>query len=58
MSGLDIVEKMRAEHNVLLVPGEHFGMPNYLRFGYGDDLTSFREALAETERGLKGIFTD
>ena len=58
MSGLDTVEKMRAEHNVLLVPGEHFGMQNYLRFGYGDDLTRFREALAETERGLKGIFTD
>lgn len=54
----EIVEKLRAEHSVLLVPGEHFGMPSYLRFGYGDELQRFQEALAETERGLKRIFTD
>jgi aspartate/methionine/tyrosine aminotransferase len=58
VSALQIVEKMRAEHGVLLVPGEHFGMPNYLRFGYGDELQHFQEALGETERGLKRIFTD
>lgn len=54
----EIVEKLRAEHSVLLVPGEHFGMPSYLRFGYGDELQHFQEALAETERGLKRMFTD
>jgi len=58
VGALQIVEKMRAEHSVLLVPGEHFGMSNYLRFGYGDELQHFQEALAETERGLKRIFTD
>jgi aspartate/methionine/tyrosine aminotransferase len=57
MSGLDIVEKMRAEHSVLLVPGEHFGMPGYLRFGYGEGLQHLQEALAETERGLKRLFS-
>jgi aspartate/methionine/tyrosine aminotransferase len=58
VGALQIVEKMRAEHSVLLVPGEHFGMPNYLRFGYGDELQHFQEALGEMERGLKRIFTD
>ena len=58
VGALDIVEKMRAEHSVLLVPGEHFGMPNYLRFGYGEELQHFQEALRETERGLKRIFGD
>jgi aspartate/methionine/tyrosine aminotransferase len=58
VGALDIVEKLRAEHSVLLVPGEHFGMPNYLRFGYGEELQHFQEALGETERGLKRIFTD
>ena len=57
-SALDIVEKLRAEHGVLLVPGEHFGMPGYLRFGYGNELQHFQEALAEAERGFKRIFTD
>lgn len=57
VSALDIVEKMRAEHSVLLVPGEHFGTPGYLRFGYGEGLQHLQEALAETERGLKRIFS-
>jgi DNA-binding transcriptional MocR family regulator len=58
VGALQVVEKMRAEHSVLLVPGEHFGMPNYLRFGYGDELQHFQEALGEMERGLKRIFSD
>lgn len=58
VSALKVVEKLQAEHRVLLVPGEHFGMPGYLRFGYGNELGHFQEALAETERGLKRIFTD
>src|SRR5881397_2358842 len=58
VSALDLVERMRAEHSVLLVPGEHFGLPNHIRFGYGEELHHFQEALAETERGLKRVFAD
>jgi len=58
LGALDIVEKLRAEHSVLLVPGEHFGVPGHLRFGYGDELQHLQEALAETERGLKRMFAD
>ncbi len=58
LSALDIVEKLRAEYSVLLVPGEHFGVPGHLRFGYGGELQHFQEALAETERGLKRMFAD
>ncbi len=58
VSALDLVERMRAEHSVLLVPGEHFGLPNHIRLGFGEELHHFREALAETERGLKRAFTD
>ncbi len=56
--GPEIVEKIRAQHGVLLVPGDHFGMPGFLRFGYGDDLKHLQEALAETERGLRRLFAD
>ena len=56
--GPEIAEKVRAQHSVLLVPGEHFGMPSFLRFGFGDDLKHFQEALVETERGLRRLFTD
>ena len=33
-------------------------MPNYLRFGYGEELQYLQEAPAETERGLTRIFSD
>ena len=58
VGALDVVEKIRAQHSVLLVPGEHFGSPNYIRFGYGNELSELQAALAETELGLKRIFTD
>ncbi|MGH7672354.1 MAG: aminotransferase class I/II-fold pyridoxal phosphate-dependent enzyme [Gemmatimonadales bacterium] len=54
----EIVEKLRAQHGVLLVPGDHFGMPGFLRFGFGGELQHFQEALAETERGLRRLFAD
>jgi aspartate/methionine/tyrosine aminotransferase len=58
LSALDLVEKVRAEHGVLLVPGDHFGLPQHIRFGFGEELQHFQEALAETERALKRAFTD
>jgi aspartate/methionine/tyrosine aminotransferase len=54
----EVVEKLRAQHSVLLCPGDHFGMPGYLRFGFGGELQHFQEALAETERGLRRLFSD
>lgn len=58
ISALDLVERMRAEQSVLLVPGDHFGLPNHLRLGFGEELHHFQEALVETERGLKRAFAD
>ena len=43
---------------VELVPGDHFGLPQHIRFGFGEELHHFEAALAETERGLKRVFTD
>ncbi len=54
----EIVEKVRAQHSVLLVPGDQFGMPSFIRFGFGGELQHFQEALAETERALRRLFTD
>jgi aspartate/methionine/tyrosine aminotransferase len=54
----EVVEKLRAQHSVLLCPGDHFGTPGFLRFGFGGDLQQFQEALAETERGFRRLFSD
>jgi len=58
IDGLTLVEQLRAQHSVLLVPGEHFGLTHHLRFGFGEAPEQFREALAATERGLKQVFSD
>ena len=49
---------MRVGQSVLLVPGEHFGMPGFLRFGFGNELAELREALAATATGLRRAFGD
>jgi aspartate/methionine/tyrosine aminotransferase len=58
VSALELVEKIRAERSVLLVPGDHFGMPQHIRFGFGNELSDLQAGLAETERGLKRVFVD
>jgi aspartate/methionine/tyrosine aminotransferase len=49
---------VRAGQSVLLVPGEHFGMPGYLRFGFGNESAELREALAGAASGLRHAFGD
>ncbi|HEY6110673.1 MAG TPA: aminotransferase class I/II-fold pyridoxal phosphate-dependent enzyme, partial [Gemmatimonadales bacterium] len=58
VKGEDLVERVRAGQSVLLVPGEHFGMPGYLRFGFGNEATELREALTATAVGLRRAFGD
>ena len=58
IDGRDLVQRLRSKHDVLLVPGEHFGLPGYIRFGMGDARPHFEMALAETERGLRDAFRD
>ncbi|PYP88991.1 MAG: aspartate aminotransferase [Blastocatellia bacterium AA13] len=45
MESLDFVERLRDQKSVLLVPGEHFHMKNYLRVGFGSQPEHLREAL-------------
>jgi hypothetical protein len=58
IKGEDLVERVRVGQSVLLVPGEHFGMPGFLRFGFGNELAELREALAATATGLRRAFSD
>jgi aspartate/methionine/tyrosine aminotransferase len=58
VNGADLVERVRAGQGVLLVPGEHFGMPGYLRFGFGNESAELHEALAAAAAGLRRAFGD
>ncbi len=46
VSSKEIVGRLLREKSVLVVPGEQFGMPNYLRFGFGYEENLLKEALA------------
>ena len=56
--GEELVERVRAAESTLLVPGEHFGMPGYLRFGFGNEAGELRHALAAAAAGLRRAFGD
>ncbi|MGH7538021.1 MAG: aminotransferase class I/II-fold pyridoxal phosphate-dependent enzyme [Gemmatimonadales bacterium] len=56
IDGETLVERVRAEQSVLLVPGEHFGTPGYLRFGYGNESAELHQALAAAAAGLRHAF--
>jgi aspartate/methionine/tyrosine aminotransferase len=58
VDGETLVEHVRAGQSVLLVPGEHFGMPGYLRFGFGNELPELRAALETTATGLRPALGD
>lgn len=58
VDGETLVERVRAGQSVLLVPGEHFGMPGYLRFGFGNELTELLAALEATATGLRPALGD
>ena len=37
INSTELVNRLRVEKSVLIVPGDHFGMDGYLRLGFGDD---------------------
>ncbi len=45
IESMTLVEKLRIEKDVLIVPGSHFGMDKYLRIGFGYDEPKLREGL-------------
>ena len=55
VSGLELVDRIRREHDILLVPGEHFQMEGYLRFGYGNPEGVLRGALETLRPAMEGL---
>ena len=49
-SSEELAERLRVEKSVLLVPGEQFGRPGYLRFGYGIERAELEAALERAGR--------
>jgi aspartate/methionine/tyrosine aminotransferase len=55
VNSTDLVNKLIREKSVLLVPGDHFAMDHYLRFGYGAEKEYLLNGLMRVEETLKNI---
>ena len=52
---LELADKLHREQSVLVVPGAHFGMENFLRMGYGLESHAFQEALGRIGETLAAL---
>jgi hypothetical protein len=50
-----LVDRLRIEKSVLLVPGDHFGMDGYLRIGFGSETRYLRDGLDRLADLLRGL---
>jgi aspartate/methionine/tyrosine aminotransferase len=60
INSTDLVDRLRIEKSVLIVPGDHFGMDGYLRIGFGSETRYLRDGLdrlADLLRDLQGVPT-
>ena len=57
INSTDLVNRLREQKSVLIVPGDHFGMDGYLRIGFGDDVEYLRNGLDRLDELLTAIGT-
>jgi aspartate/methionine/tyrosine aminotransferase len=55
MNSLELATRLRTEKSVLIVPGDHFGMDRYIRFGYGERPEYLRAGLARVAELLADV---
>lgn len=55
INSTELVERLRLEKSVLIVPGDHFGMDGYLRIGFGSELRYLRDGLDRLAALLRGL---
>jgi len=55
VASAELAERMRRDHDVLLVPGAQFGMGPYLRIGFGSPAAVLEPALARVGAALDAV---
>ncbi len=51
----ELADKLRVEKDVLVVPGDHFGMDGYLRLGFGNPSDELLEALGRISEAFREV---
>ena len=49
----ELCERLRTEHGVLLVPGDHYGMDGFLRIGFGSGSEELKDGLSRVAEALR-----
>jgi aspartate/methionine/tyrosine aminotransferase len=57
MAARDLVERIRADYDILLVPGDHFGLPGHLRLGFGGERAELEAALAVLKKAVPALLS-
>ncbi len=55
ISSLELVDRLLKEKSLLIIPGEHFGMPTYLRIGFGYSEDKLKRGLALFDEMLQTL---
>ncbi|HVM42123.1 MAG TPA: aminotransferase class I/II-fold pyridoxal phosphate-dependent enzyme [Gemmatimonadales bacterium] len=50
-----LAERLRIGHDVLIVPGDQFGMDHFIRFGFGPEKPDLEAALARVAAALRAL---
>jgi aspartate/methionine/tyrosine aminotransferase len=53
IDAMELAEKVRLAHSVLIQPGDHFGFERHLRLGFGNEPATFKAALEAMEPTMK-----
>jgi len=53
IDAMELAEKVRLAHSVLLQPGDHFGFERHIRLGFGNQPAHFQAALEAMEPTMK-----
>jgi aspartate/methionine/tyrosine aminotransferase len=57
VNSTELVTRLRDQHGVLIVPGDHFGMDRFLRIGFGNEPDDLRAGLAHIDAGIASLRT-
>lgn len=55
VNSTELVLRLKDQHSVLIVPGDHFGMDGFLRIGFGNEPEDLRAGLAGIDALLDGL---
>ena len=55
INSTELAEKLRVEKDVLVVPGDHFGMDQYLRLGFGNPRDELLEGLGRIREAFDEV---